>query len=294
MKVVRPITLGNGLTLISTNATAADPAYSSGTTYANGARVTVGQRTFESLQDGNIGQPTTDIAWWLDVGASNPYAMFDQSNASQTSRAGMIEVVVSAVGRIDALALLNLNAASVDIEMETTLDGTFYSQSFNLVSNSGINNWYDYYYEPITRKFDFVALGVPNFANPTITLRIHEPGGTAKVGVAIIGRSKDLGDVTYGAKVGIQDYSRKERDDFGNWSIVPRAYSKRGTYQLVVDSARVDEISMILADYRAEPVLWVGSEQYASTWIYGFYRDFSVEISFPTKSYLNLELEGLT
>ena len=50
----------------------------------------------------------------------------------------------------------------------------------------------------------------------------------------------------------------------------------------------------MLAAYRAEPMLWIGSEQYASTWVYGFYRDFSVEITFPNQSYLNLGLEGLT
>jgi hypothetical protein len=220
--------------------------------------------------------------------------MFDQSNASQTSNPTLIEVVVSATGRIDTIALLNLTAATVDIEMSTVLDGVFFEETFNLVSSSGINNWYEYFYEPIARNFDLLVNGVPNFANPTITLRIHEPGGTARVGVAIIGRSKDLGEIVYGAKTGILDFSRKETDDFGNFQIAKRAYAKRGTYQLVIDNARVDEISIILAGYRAEPVLWVGSDKYASTWIYGFYRDFSVELTFPYQSYLNLEIEGLT
>lgn len=294
MKIIRPLALGDGLTLIETNVPDADADWDPGVTYALGARVSAGNRGFESVQDGNQGHATSDLAWWADAGPTNPYAMFDQSNSSQTTNPGVIEVVVSAVGRIDGIALLNLDAASVEIEMATVMDGTFFQQTFNLVSSSGINNWYDYFYEPISRKFDLVVTGVPNFANPTITLRVNEPGGTARAGVAIIGRVKDLGEVTRGAKTGIQDFSRKERDGFGGFNIVKRDYAKRGTFQLFLDNARVDEISTILAEYRAEPVLWVGSDEFSSTWIYGFYRDFSVELTFPYNSYLNLELEGLT
>lgn len=294
MKIIRPVELGKGLTLVSSNAPEADPDWDPTVTYALAARVSFGGRVFESAQAGNVGHATTDPAWWTDMGPTNPYAMFDQSNSTQTTNATLIEAVVTATGRIDGIALLNLSAASVEIEMSTGTDGVFFDQTFNMVSSSGINNWYDYFYEPISRKFDLVLTGVPNYANPTITLRVREPGGIAKVGVAIIGRVKDLGEVVAGAKTGIQDFSRKETDDFGNFIIVKRAYAKRGTFQLFVDNARVDEISMILAEYRAEPVLWIGSEQYSSTWIYGFYRDFSTELVFPYQSYLNLELEGLT
>jgi hypothetical protein len=39
--------------------------------------------------------------------------------------------------------------------------------------------------------------------------------------------------------------------------------------------------------------VWVGSEEYASMIVYGFYKDFSIEISYPTVSICSLEIEGL-
>jgi hypothetical protein len=294
MKIVRPYTLGSGLTLISTNVAQEYSTYDPAVTYAKAARVTSGLNAFESVADGNVGNALSDAAWWLDLGASNPYRMYDQYNGTQTQNAGAIVDTLSAAGRVDTIALLNVSAASVHITMSTASDGVIYDETQSLVSSSGINTWYDYFYEPIVRKTDVVFQDVPNFANPTIALTINQPSGIAKVGVAIIGQAKDLGDVVYGAQTGIQDYSKKETDDFGNFMIVKRAYAKRGSFKLIVDNARVDALNVLLAGYRAEPILWIGTDTYASTWIYGFYRDFSVEIAFRNHSNLNLELEGLT
>ncbi|TCM40108.1 hypothetical protein [Novosphingobium sp. ST904] len=350
MRLVRPMKVGEALTLAQTNVPEAPPAaYAPGTTYADGAQVSdldadgFTYRVYQSLADGNLGHPLDDGAWWfaladtyaawsegttyaaghrvistdthhayeslaadnlgnavtdvtkwLDLGATNAYAMFDQFNSTQTAAARSVSFEVTVAGRADAVALLNLVAASVDIEMSTAGDGVIFSRSYNLVSNSGINSWYEYYFEPIIRRGDLVAYDLPNYANPTFRITIHEPAGTAKIGVAVIGQSKQLGDLLIGAKTGIQDYSRKETDDFGNFTIVQRAYAKRATYKLRVDNTRIDALSALLASYRAEPIVWVGADTYTSTWVYGFYRDFSIEIAFALDSYLSLELEGLT
>lgn len=269
-------------------------AYDAGDTYAEGARITSGNHVYESLAGGNTGHPVTDPAWWLDIGATNAYAMFDKSNTTQAARAESITFEVSVSGRADAIGLLNIVGATVDIAISTEIDGEIYNETFDLVSNSGIDNWYEYYFEPIVRRGDLVVYNLPNYANTTFTVTLHEPSSTAKIGVALFGQSKDLGDLLYGAKTGIQDYSRKEADEFGNFTIVQRNYAKRGSYKILVDNDRVDAISAVLAAYRAEAVLWVGADQFASTWVYGFYRDFNIEIAFYNQSYLTLELEGLT
>ncbi|WP_232494914.1 hypothetical protein [Novosphingobium kaempferiae] len=350
MKLVRPTSIGAGLTLVTTNAPEAPPAaYSSGTTYAEGAQVSVLQgdgftlRVYRSLGNANAGNPVTDgnwwqyladtyaaydagatygagyrvvstithrqyesvaagnlghgldePAWWIDLGPTNPYAMFDQANSTQTGVAGAVEFEVSVAGRADAIALLNLVAANVDIEMSTAADGVVFSQSINLVSDSGVTDWYQYYFEPIVRKGDLVVYGLPNYANPTFKVVVHEPASTAKVGVTIVGQSRELGELLPGAKTGIMDFSRKETDDFGNFTIVQRAYAKRGSYKVLMDNARIDSVSALLATYRAEAILWLGLDRYTSTWVYGFYRDYNVEIFDYSQSYLTLELEGLT
>ena len=106
------------------------------------------------------------------------------------------------------------------------------------------------------------------------------------------GLSREIGGVQYGASVGITDYSVKSQDAFGNYVITQRAFSKRATFNVMVENGLIDELQTLLADLRATPAIYVGSDGYVSTMIYGFYKDFSTVISYPTLSVLSIELEG--
>lgn len=105
-----------------------------------------------------------------------------------------------------------------------------------------------------------------------------------------------LGDTQYGASVGIIDYSRKETDAFGVTTFVRRAYSKRMSAKLMLDNVQMNKVQRVLADLRATPCAWIGADDvtYAPLVVYGFYKDFSIEVAYPTASYCSLEVEGLT
>ena len=50
----------------------------------------------------------------------------------------------------------------------------------------------------------------------------------------------------------------------------------------------------LLADYRATPLVWIGSENaYQSLIVFGYYKDFEIDIAFPTVSYCTLSIEGM-
>lgn len=270
--------------------------YSAGTTYDVDTIVisTSDHHAYQALTDGESGNSLSNPAKWLDLGSNNRYEMFDNSNSTQTENGESIVVELTVDGRADAVSLLNMVAATVRIVMETSADGVLYDVTHNLVSDSGVNNWYEYFFEPVIRKADLVIYDLPSNADPTFTITINEPGATAKVGACVIGQSRDLGYLLYGARTGIQDYSRKETDEFGNFTIIQRAFAKRATFKVLVENTRIDALSALLASYRAEAVVWVGVDDFTSTWIYGFYKDFAFEIAFMEKSYLTLELEGLT
>ena len=59
-------------------------------------------------------------------------------------------------------------------------------------------------------------------------------------------------------------------------------------------AGQVDAVQKFLAGIRATPAIWQGDGDYAALWIYGFYKDFSLTIAYPTISNLSLEIEGLT
>ena len=104
-----------------------------------------------------------------------------------------------------------------------------------------------------------------------------------------------MGDTQYGASAGIVDYSVKTTDSFGNTTVVQRTYAKRMNSNLMINNNIVDDVVNLLASYRSTPLVWVGAESnYTSLIVYGFYKDFDVNIAYLEVSDCTLTIEGLT
>lgn len=275
-----------------------DPVYSIATTYAKDATVrgagVDAHIQYISLQNGNLNKPLSDPLWWLKTGSTNPWRMFDQSVNSQTNMTGFIAANIRTVGRIDSVVLLNVSAARVRVTMVDAIDGTVYDKTFDLISTAGIDDWYDYFFEPIVRANDIAILDLPAYANSVITVTLSDPGFSVTCGACIVGLATNLGLTQYGARVGIQDYSVKQRDEFGNFTVLERAFSKRGAFQVYIPSGMVDQTQTLMETFRATPIVYIGSELYASTMIYGFYKEFDQEIQYKDYTLCTLEIEGLT
>lgn len=299
MKIIRPMTVDDAALIASTVPETDYPHYLGGTTYALGTRVIYVlanvHKVYESLAAANLNHtPPSSPTWWLDIGQTNRWRMFDTSVTSQTSKADHIDVTVQGEGRINALALINISAIGANVIMTDAIDGVVYDQTFSLVSTAGITNWYSYFFEPIVRLTDLVVLDMPPYSSPEVRVYLQESGETVAVGVMVLGFQVDVGGTQYGAGVGIQDYSVKTQDTFGNYTILERAFRKRATFTVFVERGKVDQLQKLLAEYRATPMVYIGSELYGATIVYGFYKDFNIAIARATESICTIELEGLT
>jgi hypothetical protein len=57
----------------------------------------------------------------------------------------------------------------------------------------------------------------------------------------------------------------------------------------------VDDLQRTLAGYRATPVVWVGTDAgFSSMIIYGFFKNFTISITYPNNSTCSIEVEGLS
>lgn len=295
MKIIRPVAIAS---LDSSNVAENDySAYDAAHTYAVGDRVIVvaDHKIYESLVGSNTGNtPLSSPSQWLMVGATNRWKMFDTSVTSQTTHADTIDIDVTVTGRADSVALLNIAASTVDISMTDATDGVVYSRSFSMTSSSGITDWYKYFFEPVLRKTDLVVNGLPPYGNAQFSITLNDTGNTVACGACVIGQSMNVGQTVFGAKVGIQDYSIKQRDTFGNYTVLERAFNKYADFTVVIDNDLVDRLEAILAQYRATPIVYQGSAQFGSMVIYGFYKNFSIEIAYQQHSICSIEVEGLT
>jgi hypothetical protein len=296
MKVIVPVEFQESQ-LLATNAVETTPDYAAGTTYAKGAEVHYLTRVYESLENSNTGnQPDISPTKWLDIGPDNISAMFDNEVQTSTVSSTPLTVSIKPGKAINSLALLNLYATSVTIQVLDEEGGNeVYNKTIDL-NYTVINGWYSYFFEPFDLLDTAVVTDIPPYKNCVINLSITAGAGSnVSVGSCIYGSFNYLGDVQYGVSFGIRDYSVKETDEFGNTTFVKRAYSKRMEPSIVVPNGQLRTVTNKLNEIRATPTVWIGTdfEDYQPLVMYGFYRDYNIDVSYPTSSLLRLEIEGL-
>jgi hypothetical protein len=299
MKMIRPVTVTDAV-LVSSNAPENDhAAWSAATTYTIGQRVIVTtagvHAIYESLQNANINRdPTLTPTWWLRVSSTNRWRMFDSSTGTQTTNPNTLEVTLLPSAALTSIAMLNVTAISVTITLTDPTEGVVYSRTINTAQGSLEGDWDSYFFDYVTFKTDLVVNDIPSYANATLAITFNNGVGTAACGVLVMGRAITLGVALSGAKFGIVDYSVKSVDAFGGYTVVKRTFSKRANYELLVEGGIVDSVAQLLTEFRATPAVYIGSEKYAGTFIYGFWKDWDVNIAYPDHSLCSLTIEGLS
>lgn len=301
LKVIPPLSITDSNLTSSTVPETDYSAWSSVTTYTIGQRVilTSTHKIYESLQNSNLNKdPATDTSdppFWIEVSATNRWKMFDTSNSTQTTNSNSIVVVITPGKVINSVSLLNIEGTSVRIKMTDPTDGVVYDVTTSLNNNGNINNWYNYFFNPIQRRTSHIATDLPAYGTAAIEITITNTGLTAKCGVCIIGSVQYIGEgINLGASVGITDYSRKEKDTFGNYVLIQRSYSKRAKFSMAVLNEQIDALQELLVSLRTTPCVWIGDDNYTCTYIYGYYKDFDIVIAYHLVSDCNIEIEGLT
>jgi hypothetical protein len=299
MKVIKPTPVTSAM-ILSTNVVEAYANWSAATTYAKDAFVDYQTHYYKSLVNSNLNNipDVVGSTFWEFVGPDNKHAMFDGQVSTSSTRATSPMIVTIAPGIVNSLAMIDLVGSSVTIAMRDGGAGpTVYTRTISL-DGSIILDWYNYFFEPFVQLAEVVLTDLPPYFNGQITMTLSS-GGAVSIGEMLVGTVYELGEdgMEQGANVGIIDYSLKETDkDTQVTTFVRRAYSKRMSGQFLLDNVRLNQVQRVLADIRSVPSVFIGSEavDYAPLIVYGFYRDFSIDIAYPTKSFCRIEVEGLT
>ncbi|WP_256823711.1 hypothetical protein [Pseudomonas kurunegalensis] len=299
MRVIKPIVIGEAQ-LVSSNVPETDyPAWAAATAYTKGQRVILAHVVYEALFDVPAGvKPGEEVvtaeapAKWLEVGATNRWRMFDNKVESLTTNPGSVEVTIRPGAVVNSLALFNLKGRSVTVSMVDPLEGEVYRKEVSLV-DAGVTNWYDWFFEPIGVRTDVVVLDMPAYGTADIVVTVDAGPEMATVGHLVIGSVRQIGTALYGTSVGINDYSRKTTDDFGNTVVIQRSFSNRAEFDIALDTAEVTRVRRLLAELRATPVVWIGEATYEATILFGFYKDFQIVFSGPTVSDCSITVEGV-
>lgn len=231
--------------------------------------------------------------YWFEVGATNKWAMFDESLSLQTEKADQITATL-APGRINTVSFFGLDANEVTVSMTSASEGgaTVYSRVESLAL-SNVFDWYDYFTEPIIRKDKIVFDDLPVYGDGVVSVVIDNTGDIAKCGELSVGLSRYIGKLQWKPRVRIINYSKKKTNDYGITKLNKRGYSDLIQCELVVDNELVDEVKRVLSDYRSTVAVWVGDGDFTSMTVLGFYNDFEILLADPAGSLCSLEIEGI-
>ncbi len=296
--------------------------------YALGQRVIrrSTHRVWESLIERNVGHdPATTTGAWLDVGPTNRWAMFDQALGSVTTDEAPIVVTLRPGAAASGIAILDCNASTVRVQApgyDRTVapsggSGAALFLDLSLAAGASVTVTLTPFGKAATRVVwddgfawddsvtwqDTVAgtatAEPPSWADAEAVSDTTEwqdsrgGDGTVFVGTLLLGILRPLGITEGSATSGITDYSRRETDEFGETMIVPRAWAKRMAGKALIRTDAVDQVVGRIAAVRAVPSLWLGDAGVDSLIVYGFFKDFSVEVG-ETLSKLTLSIEGFS
>lgn len=298
LTVVKPLTLTPAM-LVSTDVPETDHAeWAIGTTYAEGDRVIVASThsVYQSVIDSNTGNaPASEPTKWARVGPTNRWKAFDASVSSQTAQATSMAYRFTPGMAVSSFGALNLTGGtSMRLRLIDPTYGTVYDKTINLSRVPLSPGWWAWFFGERRAPSQALFNDLPSFPNADLLIDL-QGGPDLAVGVLLCGQQRQFAlGVRAGVRLGIQDYSRKEKTEFGDTVLVERAFAKRATLQLVLSSSEVDSLNSFLAEVRATPCLWIASNRYESTTIYGFYKSFDIVLSYFDYSDCDLDLEGLT
>jgi hypothetical protein len=301
MQTITP-NLVNDATLLSTNVAENDyPQWDAGTTYALGAMliyvVANTHWVIKSLVASNVGNTPTGLdtdTKWVKVSETNRWKMFDLKHTSQTINSTSISVTIANPSMVDGVYFGNLSGTSITISGVDQFDTSIYSSTVSLVDNSNVYDPWTYFFSPILYKTDFVITNLPPYSLTKYTITISNPSGNAKCGTLLMGQVTNFGDTNYGMTAGLLDYSVKRANEFGDFVLTERAYSKTLNIAVRSTKSQTDPFMAYAIRYRATPIVIVGSIDYTMSYIFGFFKDVKGVVDYPSYSLFSVEFEGLS
>ena len=306
MKLIRPASITEA-TLTASNVAETDaPGWDKNKTggYAKGERVLDAHHVWEwlSATAGNTTvAPSADTsapAKWFDTGASNHWKMFDKKAGNKwlpgtsTSNTETIDVTIKAGEVVNSIGLFGLVASTVQVIMTDPADGEVYNKTIPL-ADTGVSNWYDYFFKPVPRSQRLVRFNLPAYGTASVQVIVNNPGAAAQVGLLVLGQAVDIGTSIFGTGLGIQSYSTTEIDDFGGESITSRGSRRLVDYDVRIPTDYVDIAFDTLDSLRDTPSVYVGYEGMKSTITVGRFENLSVNIANPAFCEMSLEVRSL-
>ncbi len=286
---------------MTTNVTDSTPAWTE-QPYEKGVRVRVGLEVWQANIKTNDIPPSDGNVQWTKVGVINSARLIDDKISTQTESNNAfasgtgngIQFEYRPNNIVDGVALFNVQAETLHIEVIDDADGIVYDELIDLVDDSHIYDPWTYFTAPIRHKKDVVVLDLPPYAGALIRISLTAVDNSAKCGSLVLGQQQWIGDTLWGSSPDYKDFSRVKTDDWGNYEWSRGLSAKRLKVPVMIPADIADFVHSLLDEARGNPHVFIANERRASGLIRGFLRRVDIVQSNPNFDDLTLNIEGLT
>lgn len=292
MYIVNPLEVTNANT--TTNLVNDYPGWTSGT-YNQGDRRVVDKVVYEVVASSTTDSPTEgvnkDPASWIVLGYSNRWRMFTLAKDSKSTAGATLTCTFNFGVGVDTIALLGVIGTSINITVETVEKGVVYDETIT-TTDILVDNYFDWFFLPYESKEDFIFFNLPTYPEATITITVTATSDTA-IGRFVAGTSKQLGESIYGSSTGTQSFTLRNRDGFGNLSIVPRRTIDVTEFKVAIETPSIPVVKRYIAKAASEPALFFADPSNEGLINFGLAEDFRIPYEYPTVSKATIEVKSI-
>lgn len=298
------IVQNKALNYLSANFTEDETAWDSGALYDYAQEIRDGHYIYAYA--GTTGTNTSDSPSvdsekigkkWVQIRPTNYFAMIDGKTNTQTQNTDTITVTLACTN-YDAVSLLGLDATEVVLELyDNITSAVVYTNTISLVNTMDIVDFSTYCFEEFNNAATIYDDSIPLYTDAVLTITIKNLGVTAKCGRLVLGRTYFVADTGAGANLGLESYSGKETDIFGNTELYHSNSVNIDSYEIYVPTSKIPSLRRKIKEIDAVPVLFIMDEHQNSKLehllTYGYWENFSIIIPESDISTASITIKGL-
>lgn len=232
---------------------------------------------------------------WVRVSSTNKWKPFDFTVSAPARASAPISFTFTLPQLCTGLALFRLVGTSVAVEVRNLADAVVFTETQGLIDTTSIADWFQFFMWTGEAASEALFTGLPGYPGYKVTVTVN--GSETQVGEVVLGDLIRLGTTIAGTEVSFQDFSRKDRDDYGNVTLIERDYSDATTFNFTLPPGDLARVNRVVRDLRATPAVWLAHPEALGLGavLYGFPSGgLRVPLSSEAYLYASLEIEGLT
>lgn len=241
---------------------------------------------YQSIASENSGNKPPSV-FWITKGSVNKKRVLDRYLSTQTQCNDSLTIKINTF-KIDTLALFEVDATEVIIKY--TIAGVLKEETHSMYKSLS-KDWKSWFYlTPIVSRQ--LILDIPLSFNMDIEITFVRAGAKAGIGRIIAGMKEDMGLTLLNVILEKRDYEGYLADDIGTYAS-ETPLTNYLSFEVTIERELVDTVFNRLSYLASKERLFIGTNTYSSTVVYGKYLNFIFKLKGKRRDIYSIEIQSI-